>query len=847
MTSTRILAHALLASTVFFGSGEVIAQTPLGTETASPDRPQGTGASVPDTGTAIPNGSGAAASGNIGNLGDIIVTARREEESIQTTPVAVTAMETESLRNAQIVDAQSIQRIVPSLSIQQGSPGTSGTTFVSIRGAGMVNPVVSSDPAVGFYVDGVYLPRPTQGNADLNDIARLEVLRGPQGTLFGRNTTGGAVNIITADPTPDLEGEIRGQIGNYDYRAIGAILNVPISEGLAARFVYDFSDRSGFGHNATLDRETSDRRSHFARGKIRWAPSDSDWSVTLSGDYNKITDHGQTVQLAAYSPLANPLIGLAGDLTPYLHTRDNWYADYGDPRFNNPYIDDPSAYVGPDHYSTRLLPYDTVEAYGGALTVKGKLGTIDITSISGYRYSSSKGIQDLDGTPAYILSTESVYTSEQYSQELQFSGRLSDRFNYILGGYYSSEKGDEGSLSQTFAFYAPAAPPPNYGYGAGIATIKNKSTGLFGQLYYSLTDKLRVTGGLRWTWDTREVTLHNLSNVALNTCSPELTSNPGFVPPCSLPRKANFDYPAWTFGVDYQASHDIFLYAVTRRAARAGGFNTRNGSAATPAFAPEKVKDVEAGLKMTSPDRRMRANVALFYSWQSGVHRNAGALVTVGGRQITTQYLQNAGNQRIYGAEFEVAVVPWKGMTLGANLSLLDGYYVRGSFTEVRDIPGANLPGCSPVPGNADSSRCIVDRSGEAVPQLPKTQFNLSAMQKLDTGIGELTLFANYSYTGSTVSDLQTAHPQESALVKSLIAEQNRLSRNSAYGLVDGRISLQLENPDIEIFAFGKNLTGKKYVPRRYVALYSSLGLALDYIGNPRVYGIGATFRFGPN
>jgi iron complex outermembrane receptor protein len=377
--------------------------------------------------------------------------------------------------------------------------------------------------------------------------------------------------------------------------------------------------------------------------------------------------------------------------------------------------------------------------------------------------------------------------------------------------------------------------------------VKNKSIGAFGQAYYQITDALRLSAGLRWTWDKRQVVLHNLTNVAAKTCSPELTVQADFDAPCSFRRDAKFNYPAWTIGLDYQATDEIFVYGVARRASKAGGFNIRNGSANTPPFSPEKVQDVEFGMKMTTPDRRARANIALFYSWQSGVQRNANALVNIAGNLTTTQYLQNAGKQEVYGAEFEVAVVPWEGMTLAGNLSLLNGFYVPGTFTEVRDIPGANLPGCTPVPNNAAQSRCIVDRSGEDIPQLPKTQFNISATQKVPLDFGELTLFANYSYIASQVSDTNTADPRQPAAVRQTLAEQDQLSRISGYGLLDGRVSLQLENPNLEIFAFGRNLAGKKYVTRRFVALYSSLGTAIEYIGTPRVYGVGATFRFGNN
>jgi len=271
---------------------------------------------------------------------DIVVTARKTEENLQTTPVAVTALSTEMIKQAQVGDAAGLQRTAPSLSIATGAPGGSGFVYISIRGMPALNPGVANDPSVATYVDGVYVPRPSQGSADLIDLQRVEVLRGPQGTLFGRNTTGGALNIVTADPTGNFEGQLRVQGGNYDYRNVDAVLNVPImGDELAARFVYDFVDRDGYARNVTSNTDLKDRNSHYARAKLRWAPANSDWSVMLSGDYNILKDHGQFVGLAAFNPLAGAAtaaINAASPQAQYLHTKANWYDAYGIPFTHQP-------------------------------------------------------------------------------------------------------------------------------------------------------------------------------------------------------------------------------------------------------------------------------------------------------------------------------------------------------------------------------------------------------------------------------------------------------------------------------------------------------------------------------
>jgi len=779
----------------------------------------------------------AVAADQIGSVGieDIVVTARRTEENIQTTPVAVTALSTEMIKQAQVGDVAGLQRTAPSLSIATGAPGGSGFVYISIRGMPALNPGVANDPSVATYVDGVYIPRPSQGSADLIDLQRVEVLRGPQGTLFGRNTTGGALNIVTVNPTGDFEGQFRIQGGNYDYRNIDAVLNVPlVGDELAARFVYDFVDHDGYARNVTSNSELKDRNSHYARAKLRWAPAGSNWSATLSGDYNIIKDHGQFVGLAAVNPGASAAIGAINAATPlaaYLHNKAHWYNAYGIPFSTNPPVGSNYGFLTAGSRSA----YNRLEAYGGNLTIDGEIGSVTVKSISAYRYSNAIGLNELDGTPAQILAAESAYKSDQYSQELQLSGELGDRFSYILGSYYSTESGRESSVAQTFGSFTPAAPAPNFGFSLG---------------YYRLTDTIRLTGGVRWTWDKREVVLLNRTNLAANSCAPELLSNPDFIAPCSLPRSVKYDYPAWTAGIDVEITDGLFAYVKTSAASKAGGFNMRNGSAATPPFKPEKVRDVELGVKFSTSDNRLRINAAAFHSWQSEVQRNASDCITPPGALActTTQFLRNSGNARVYGGELEISAIPWGGMLVSGNLALLDGKYVAGTFVEQQQfvpVAGANVSDC--VAGTAAGSvRCSVVRSGEALPQMPKKQFGISVTQKLATSVGELSIHVNYAYIGRQNFGLFTADPRRPQAYRDAVAIANRINTISGYGLFNGRIALQIEDPNLELSVFGRNIGGKKYVTRAFADQLPTLGTAIDYIGDPFTWGIGATFRFGP-
>jgi iron complex outermembrane receptor protein len=768
---------------------------------------------------------------------DIVVTARRREENMQSTPIAVTALGGAAIIRAQIVNVADLQRTAPGLVIATGSPGAATFAYVSIRGQGNLQPILANDPAVATYIDGVYISRPSQGLTDLNDLQRLEVLRGPQGTLFGRNTTGGALNILSNDPVDRLEATLRGEFGNHGYKRANAIVNVPLASNLYARVTYNLSDKGGFSSNVPTGRNVLNQRSDFVRAKLKYEGQGFD--IVLSGDYNRIKGHEQLIHMGAYNPavFAGSLAGFLPQITPFVHDGSRWYTTYG----AGPSV--PNATANP-YYATlpdavkamyTQDPFDTLKAGGASVTINVDAGAVALKSITAFRYSKNYGLVDTDGTPAPILATFTGSRSQALSQELQGSGDITDRLSYIAGGYISRETGYELSRSQVFGGLIRNS----------IADAENITKGLYAQGYYRLSDSLRATGGFRYTWDTRNTVLHNtqILGVPANApvagtpfgvnCNLDKPDAPPTATECNQTQKAKFHYPAWTAGLDWQASDDVFLYAVTRGAAKAGGWNLRAGPAA-PAFAPEKVKDLEAGIKATFLDKRLRTNLALFHTWKTDVQAVVNAVTGAG----VTQYLQNNGNARIWGAELEVTAVPWRGMEITASGNLSDGKYESGTFKEVQvinGVTGAAPTGC--VQGlNATQIRCTVDLSNLPLIQLPKRQFNMPT--------GELSINAAYSYVSGQQFFASRAADAQPDAVKAQYAAENRLGRIPGYGLVNGRIAYQLSDPNLEISIFARNLANKKYLTRSFSDVYRSLGISTEFSGESRTYGIGLKARF---
>ena len=775
---------------------------------------------------------------NAGGIADIVVTARRTSEHLQTTPVAVTALDAKALDKKQISNVFQIAQATPSLSVQNGGTGNAALIYLAIRGNAQNSPNSASDAAVGIYVDGVYYGRPMVGNMGLLDLSSAEVLRGTQGTLFGRNTTGGALNLTTVQPDGKLGGYVRATYGNYNMVSLEGAATLPImGDELSLRVAGRYTSHDSYGFApyesvgpAKLKYEIS------GRATLKYAPHAMPLVVTISGDVLSTKDSYNNIALIGI----NPTGGAAGlyasqNLSQYLSNPNAFYTTY-------------SKIVSPTDTNTASIndPWNGNKSAGVYGTAVYDLGSVKIKSITAYRHSNTHDRSDISGTPTGIIDYRSDYVQSQLSEELQVSGKT-DHFEWIVGGMYYHEYGTETTPSFPFygtdlaglaAFFGPA-------YAAGQiapsalsrADFHATSKALFGQFNYHVTDKMRITAGIRYTWDDRAIDRHGVNNIenvpeniivpvpALgfpinvvqpNTCA--VGPNAGVVNQpalCNDPHAATFKYPAWTLGIDFQLADGAFLYAKTGGAAMAGGFNTRVTPPGQDSFQPEKVKDVEIGFKGDFLDRHLRTNFAAFYNWRN----NAQNIINAYFGGSLTQYTQNAGNIRAYGLEFEGTAIPWTGFELTVTASRLWSHYQAGSFIE-QGLNGT------------------YDASGQPVEQAPKYVANIGGTQTFPIPGGLVRANVNYAYTSSRSLGADTADPTNPATTPAVVANyaiSNGLATVAGYGLLNGKLAVVLDN-GLEVSIWGKNIAQQHYFSSVFNG-YLTLGTAVGFQGTPRTFG----------
>ena len=557
---------------------------------------------------------------------EIVVTAQKRTENLQDVPISIVAMGTEGLEKRGITSITDLGSTVPDLQVV-AHPNSATSQRIFIRGVGANDDQFTLDPAVAVYVDGVYVARSQGLSADTAEIERIEVLRGPQGTLYGRNATGGAVNVITK--APEL-GKFRAKqavsVGNYGQFRSHTLVNVPIGDALALQLAYLRSEKNGFVDNiGTGVKRFGDQRRDSYRAAVRWEPTDH---IAINYAYDR-------------SEISDTPIFLAGvPLYPAKAARPNQ---------GSVYVQD-------------LKPND-VTVQGHSLTVSFNLNdNLTLKSITGYRKLSNFTYMDYHSgiyAPNSFLISSFDQKHKQFSEELQLVGQTAgESLSYILGLYYFDEKADSFDTSRLLLM----------NWADRNVRIHNKAYAAFGQATWRLPfeDRLSVTAGLRYSSDDRKAVMDQWRRSPAGVIS-------GITPTGYAKRK--FDNLAPYFSLAFKPTRDLNLYAKWTRGYKSGGFNTRASSIARfeEGFGEENNTVIEVGAKAELLDRRLRLNGAVF----RGRYKDIQVNIQSNPNDPNITDLLNAGRANISGFEFDVTIQPTDALQLVVNYSYLDAQYKK--------------------------------------------------------------------------------------------------------------------------------------------------------------------------
>lgn len=651
---------------------------------------------------------------NAEGLGEIVVTAQRREESLQKAAVAVTAISGEALINAGVTDVAGLNKFAPSLLIQ---PAGGSAINLYLRGVGTLQGNSFGENPIAFNYNETYVARPTSVAGTFYDLERVEVVKGPQGTLYGRNATGGAINVIPRRPSLDgFGGDASVEYGNYESLKTTAALNVPLGESVAFRIAGQVVDRNGY-----LSDGYQDEKGEAVRGSLLIKPNDS-FSTLFVIDY--FHSHGMGIG-SVLVPGSNQPAGFPGYAAPRLSDR----VGGSDPRsiaalntfaaglFAPPFCGGPGGFIRSGCVRPpRNDGFIDGHYFGLSAIVEGDVGIGTLTVIPSYRRSKDQ----YDGyVPGFL--TRNDETAKQYSLEVRLSSKDDGALGYVLGGYYFNEKQnglnffDQGDISTTR--FTPM--------------LETESAALFGQLTYSLSDSFRLVAGGRYTEENKS----QLTALASG-------GRPGVVfPPLGAPFAGDLDFNrfTWKAGIEYDAGPRSLVYANVATGFKAGGFFV--ASPPNNSYAPEKLTAYTLGSKNRFLGNKLQLNLEAFYwryrdqqiSFVGGVPTPGGiapGLVTI-----------NAGRSRMYGVDAEARLSLFGGGLFSVDLQYLNGKYNSLNFTALSASGAPVRTNCAVSnprqanPGTPNPSRLFdLNCSGFPTINSPKWSANIGYQHRFEVG-----------------------------------------------------------------------------------------------------------------
>ncbi|MXW51094.1 MAG: TonB-dependent receptor, partial [Gammaproteobacteria bacterium] len=632
-------------------------------------------------------------------LEEIVVTARRREESLQDVPTSVAVISSEEILARGEANFDVIGQIVPNVHFESAG-GTSGveSPVVFVRGMGQADFIIVEDPAVGLYLDGVFMGRMVGQASDLVDVERIEVLRGPQGTLFGRNTIGGAINIVSKKPDDEFGASIKLAAGEDGHIEARGTVNVPLNGDWGARLSAFGREMDGYVDALQYDGYELGSEDIWGTRLMVSGTVGEQFSVDFSFDYSKDTSTPGAIvplngigvwdgqqragpgQPGAFGNFWNVFYsGNPGScLTPAGQAGDP--ACYG-PVWNGGRYETNSVFT--DLQGNQIAADQDIEVWGTNLTLGVDFEAVSLKSITSYREFDIFLFNDLDFSPHIVFAnTHPEYSQEQFSQELQLTGAgIDNRLNYVVGAYYFKEDGVEDIFNQIAHVPAISGGPPTNFFQNLARHIDNESWALYGQLTFDITDVLHLTVGTRYTESEKDFVMIT-ERVTATTVQPGLLKTKEHTPMASL---------------SYDVNERSMVYFTYSEGYRDGGFPARFTGVVPiplPNYEPEFVENYEVGYKTTLLDGRLRVNAAAFLMEYTDMQISATSLLPNVGDN-TTKF--NLGDATYKGFEIELTALVTDNFTLGVNVghlvdeidSLVGGGLISSGFliTEDHDLP----------------------------------------------------------------------------------------------------------------------------------------------------------------
>ncbi len=788
-------------------------------------------------------------------LEEVVVTARKRAESLQETPLAVTALDATALREAGVRNLADLNTLAPNIDVVEAN-GSAPLASVYIRGVGQRNTGENIDSGVGIYIDDVYLGRPDGALLDLNDIQSVQVLRGPQGTLFGKNTTGGALVFTTNKPVEEFEGSVGLRVGNYDRLDTEFVLNVPLTDSVWTRVSGVTRKRDGQIENLFDGEDYMDEDRQSLIWQTRWAATEDlvlDLNLNWADTDQKMrpqkcinVEGANGWQAALFNTIA---IGPATGRTLADFCEDAAQAGGGDPRT---VISD----LGGDYKA---------ENRGASLVAEWAINPdLSLKSISAYRFTEASQNDELDHTGIpFLHRTNTVHPqggageSDQYSQEFQLIGSaFDDRMQYVTGLFWYQE---ESGGRQSISFLGPFDPAIANLFFLNISpsslTAKNDAIAAYAQVEWEFTPQWRTTLGLRYTDESRDL---RVQDYAIDTST--LDANGGSAIPVGgglfVVQRPGFEYnPAFILdesdlrqrkisnsdvtpmaSIQYLIGESEWLdqgslYLTYSEGFLSGGLSESPTGELEP-FEPEEVQNIELGFKLDLLDRRLRLNGALFYS--DYTNRQLTTLVINPEVNSPSPATINAADSTIKGFELETTWLATDRLIIGFNATFTDGEIKEFMDTQITIADTAQPPAANCV--RADLSliqvdSCPNDRSSENLPRLPEQSYLLSAQYALDTAWGTFLprIQASWKF------DMEFCFDALSCTTGLWFEdEQFELSARLGWTSTDERWSASL---------YGTNLTDEGYI-NGGIALVESSGTGGFAVAPPRMYGAEIQYRF---